>query len=232
MRPDYTVDDSLIRATSADAVRRVRVYRPSETIVVLGRGSRPEAEVDLEVCLREGVPLLRRRGGGCAVVLDPGNVVVSVATPGAGFGNVTRHLDRLSGWLADSLSNIGFGGLERRGISDLVLDDRKVSGSCLYRSKDLVYFSATILVDPDIALVERYLKHPPREPKYRRGRSHRDFVGTLGGSAAVAAAALERLFEERGENVWTENDIDSTPIPWVTWRSPQARTGDRRPNGR
>jgi lipoate-protein ligase A len=42
-------------------------------------------------------------------------------------------------------------------------------------------YSATLLVDPDLDLVERYLAHPPREPEYRRGRPHRDFMGRLGG---------------------------------------------------
>jgi len=33
-----------------------------------------------------------------------------------------------------------------------------------------------LLLDADLMLMDRYLKHPPREPAYRQGRSHLDFV--------------------------------------------------------
>ena len=35
----------------------------------------------IEAVLDDGVPVLRRRGGGCAVLLDPGNLVVAAALP-------------------------------------------------------------------------------------------------------------------------------------------------------
>ena len=37
----------------------------------------------------------------------------------------------------------------------------------------------TLLVDFDYELAEAVLKHPPREPAYRQGRFHRDFLTTL-----------------------------------------------------
>jgi hypothetical protein len=36
-----------------------------------------------------------------------------------------------------------------------------------------------LLVDFDHTLAEAALKHPPREPEYRRGRGHREFMVTL-----------------------------------------------------
>jgi lipoate-protein ligase A len=36
------------------------------------------------------------------------------------------------------------------------------------------------LINADLSLIDRYLKHPPREPDYRRGRSHLDFVMSVG----------------------------------------------------
>jgi lipoate-protein ligase A len=35
------------------------------------------------------------------------------------------------------------------------------------------------LVCPDLSLIERYLKHPKKEPDYRRGRSHKDFLSSI-----------------------------------------------------
>jgi len=177
----YEADEFLIRGTLRDGRPRLRVYRPSSTIVVLGRGSKPEVELELDACLADGVPLYRRRGGGCSVVLDPGNVIVSVAQPVAGLNHTRRHFDLLTEWLLGRLRAVGLVGIYRDGTSDLAIAERKIAGSCVYRSPGLLYYSTTLLVEPDMDKIERYLKHPPREPLYRRGRSHRDFIGCLAG---------------------------------------------------
>lgn len=182
---EYNYDDDLIEAVRADGRTRVRVYRLNGTAVVLGSGSRPALEVDLEACRVDGVPILKRPGGGCAVVVDPGNVIVSVAAAGLPFGGQKRFFCSLSEWLIDGLDRIGFPGIGRAGICDLVKDGRKVAGACLYRSRDLLYYSASVLVDPDLDKVTRYLKHPPREPEYRAGRKHGEFMGKLSSRRAT-----------------------------------------------
>lgn len=176
---DYDLDDDLWRATAADAAARVNVYTPPETMVVLGRGSRPEVELEVERCLEDDVLVTRRRGGGCSVVLDVGNVIVATTLAVKGFGENQAHFDRLTSWLIDGLAKIGFPGVGRAGTSDLVVGDRKVGGSCIYRARNVLLFSSTLLVDPEVELMERYLAHPPREPEYRGGRRHRDFISRL-----------------------------------------------------
>jgi lipoate-protein ligase A len=179
----YTHDDDLIDATREDGRPRMRIYRPHDPMVVLGRGSTPDVELHLEACQQDQIPVLRRHGGGCAVVLDPGNVIVAVTLPATGIGDNPRHFATLSRWLVDGLARVreGFGEIQQRGISDLALGDRKVGGACIYRSKGLLCYSATLLVDPQVDLMERYLRHPPREPDYRGGRDHVRFVGRLYG---------------------------------------------------
>ena len=175
----YDRDDDLIEAVRQDGRARVRIERCSGTVVVIGRGGRVEVEVLLDAVKRDGVPLLRRRGGGCAVVLDPGNLVVSVVLPWPGVGKIDLAFRRISSWLAEGLGALGHPGIEQRGVSDLAIGDRKIGGSCIYRAIGLVYYSTTLLVDPDVELAERYLAHPPREPDYRAGRCHREFMGRL-----------------------------------------------------
>jgi lipoate-protein ligase A len=176
----YDRDDDLLVATQADGRPRVRVHRHLGWTVVLGRGGRPERELHQQQINRDGVSLLRRRGGGCAVVLDPGNVIVSVALPLPGLGEIKTAFAHLSRWLITALADLGLPHLSQRGVSDLALGDRKVGGSCIYRTRGLLYYSTTLLVAPDLDRIERYLPHPPREPEYRQGRSHREFLGHLG----------------------------------------------------
>ena len=62
----------------------------------------------------------------------------------------------------------------------------------MVRKKNLLFYSASILVSADVSLMERYLKHPPREPEYRKGRRHSEFVtnlATLFGSAEPESLA-------------------------------------------
>ncbi len=175
-------DDSLIEATIRDSQPRAHIYRPRHIAVVLGRGSQPEAEVNIEAVRRDGVPLLKRRGGGCSVVLDTDNIIVSTALPLPGFGGIPPAFAKISEWVINALDRAGVHDVFQTGISDLVLGNRKIGGACIYRTRGLLYYSTTLLFQPNLDLVARYLKHPPREPAYRGGRTHRAFMGSLADS--------------------------------------------------
>ena len=175
----YHFDDDLMDQTRSDSQPRVRVYRWQGVAVVIGRGGKQELELDTDAIAADDVPLYKRPGGGCAVVLDPGNIIVSVALALPGLSGITTAFGGISRWLAGSLDQCGVPGVTQRGVSDLAIGERKVGGSCIYRTRNLLYYSTTLLVDPDLDLVERYLPHPPREPDYRLGRPHRQFMGTL-----------------------------------------------------
>lgn len=189
----YEADEAMLADARRHGGTVLHVYRPLRALV-LGRGSRVEAEADAEACRAEGVPLLRRRGGGCAVLLDPADLVLSLALPLPGLGRIHETYDLVTTWLISALAQRGLPGVRREGVSDLALLNRKVGGSCLYRERGLAFYTTTLLVDPPLDLMERLLPHPPREPGYRRGRSHRDFLGTLRRPGLVEDAGdLERL---------------------------------------
>ncbi|MFN7967695.1 MAG: hypothetical protein U0V87_18630, partial [Acidobacteriota bacterium] len=158
----YDNDDDLLAA----AQPRVRISRPSRIEVVLGSGSRPHLELNIQDCLADQVPLTRRAGGGCSVVLDPGNLVVSVVLPAEGLPGIRSSFNALSSWMIAGLAACGLPNVQQRGTSDLTIDDRKIGGSCIYKPRAVLYYSTTLLVDADLGLLDRYLKHPPREPDY------------------------------------------------------------------
>jgi lipoate-protein ligase A len=183
IRP-FVENDRIIEPTRLDGRPRLDVYRVQRPQVVLGRGSRPKRELHSAACLADGVPVWRRRGGGGAVVLDTGVVLVGVAVQIDGPLRLQRWFERFSHWVIASLQAIEIDGVQRTGGSDLTIADsqgglRKVGGACLYRSRDLVHYSTTLLVKAPFALMDKYLKHPPRAPAYRAGRAHRDFVSVL-----------------------------------------------------
>lgn len=174
----YDLDDAMLKSTREENIPRVRVYRPP-LAVVIGRGGKQELELDRAAIAADGVTLYKRPGGGCAVVLDAGNLVVSVGLPLPGISHIKTTFEKVGDWVIAGLAECGVPGVEQLGVSDLAIGDRKIGGSCVYRTRGLFYYSTTLLVDPDLDLVERYLRHPPREPDYRAGRDHRAFMGSL-----------------------------------------------------
>jgi lipoate-protein ligase A len=196
----YDRDDGLIAAMQRQGRPHLSVRAVTDVCVVLGRGSKPEIELIGDAIEAAAVPLLRRDGGGCSVVLDPGNVVVSAACRLPGLGGSKEAFAALSAWLIEGLARCGIRGVQRQETSDLVLGDRKIGGACIHRSRDLLVYGTTLLVAPEVELSERFLRHPPREPAYRRGRSHRDFMGALAAidrslDAATLAGRLQPALE-------------------------------------
>jgi len=176
----YDLDDEMMARTRGDNQPRVRIYRFEGTAVVIGRGGKQELELHTDHIATDGVTLYKRPGGGCSVVLDPGNVIVSLVLPLPGIGLIKSAFAAISDWLIAGLAECGAAGVQQRGVSDLVLSERKIGGSCVYRTRGLLYYSTTLLCAQNMPLVSRYLQHPPREPEYRQGRPHDLFMGSLG----------------------------------------------------
>ena len=98
-------------------------------------------------------------------------------------------------------------GVARRGSSDHVVGaaggDRKVSGNALRVRRHGVLYHGTLLDDFDLGLVERILRHPPREPDYRARRPHRDFLANLGlGMQALETAVREAFAASHQRTTW------------------------------
>lgn len=89
------------------------------------------------------------------------------------------------------------------GTSDVAIGDRKISGNAQARRWKALLVHGTLLVDFDFDLAEKVLRHPLREPEYRHGRIHRDFMVTLRALGVQAERSLiERVAIEAAERVF------------------------------
>ena len=129
----YARDDDLIAAVQSSGQPLVAAYPHPGTAVVVGRGGDPAVETRPDLIAADGVPLLRRRGGGCAVVVDPGNLVVSLVLPLAGVGAITAAFAAISAQIVAALAEAGVTGVHQAGVSDLAHGDRKLGGACIWR---------------------------------------------------------------------------------------------------
>ena len=175
----FTRDDELIESVTALKVPKFSCYVFPLTAVVAGHGSTLALEVDIEKIIKDMIPVYRRHGGGCSILLDKGTAVVSAAFPAIGFSRIHEIFVKCTRWLIKGLTRTGITGVYQDGVSDLVIDNHKIGGSCLRRSKGFAYFSAALLVNSDLSLMDKYLLYPPREPEYRNKRDHLDFVRNI-----------------------------------------------------
>lgn len=197
------LDEALLEeahaATSKTTV--VRTWMAREPVVVVGSSSRLEEEVDVGACRAAGARIVRRPSGGLTVLLGPGCLMWSVVES---FPDMAPTIERIHARMLDplcaALSRIAPvpGGVSRRGSSDLVVAGdtglRKVSGNALRVRPHGVLYHGTLLDEFDLGLVSRLLRHPPREPEYRGGRQHGDFLANLRLGAQALSDAVREAF--------------------------------------
>jgi lipoate-protein ligase A len=95
--------------------------------------------------------------------------------------------------IAASLASLGLAA-EHCGTSDLVVAGRKISGSSLRCKREHLLYHGTLLYNFDLTLIGKLLYMPPRQPDYRAGREHGQFVANLPADADALRRALAAAF--------------------------------------
>jgi lipoate-protein ligase A len=173
-----------------------RFWIPSAPALVIGHSQDPERELNGEAVLRDGIPVHRRMGGGGAVLLSPACVCVGLRFARRKGQTLHDYFEAGSDLIKRTLSQAYGLELATRGISDLAFTGgdgrtRKVVGCSLYMPRDFALYLASILVRADLEEIGTYLAHPSREPDYRAGRQHWDFLVGLDEACGRAIAPAE-----------------------------------------
>jgi lipoate---protein ligase len=182
----------LIEADEGRGPPLVRFWEPGDYAVVLGASRRLRAEVHIDACRADGVPIFRRSSGGGTVLIGPGTLNVTVILPetaGPGLSAVDAAQHHVLGRLARSIRRAG-APVDVLAHGDLVLGDRKCGGSAQRRLKRWFLVHCSILYRFPIDRIGRYLALPARQPDYRRGRPHADFLCNLDLPRAAMVEAL------------------------------------------
>lgn len=180
MERELEHDLELLAVAAEHGRSAFKAWATDRHAVVVGRAVDVDTEVHVEECRRLGVPIVRRPSGGRSVVIGPGTVQYTFALPYrlspelAGISSSKRYCNRmLRRGLADPR-------IVEDDSGDLLVGNRKVGGLAIKRARDAMMLHGTLLVSADIEMVASLLRHPVREPRYRGGRPHAEFLANLG----------------------------------------------------
>lgn len=145
-----------------DGVRRelvpptLRIWRNPRCVVV-GRGQKPEEEVDLELARRWRIRVVMRPSGGGTVYHHPGSLLFSLFLPLTGrWRSVADSQAELTGLLAEALrQRFRLAAQVREG--SVFVGARKISGSAQLRRGALLHHG-TLLLFPDVIPMEKVLR--------------------------------------------------------------------------
>ncbi len=165
--------------------------------VVLGAGGKEEIDVHSQTCRSEGVPILRRKSGGGTVLLGAGCLVFSLILRYERHPAL-RDVNASYRWILGRFSRClsVFAPVQMAGICDLITGGKKFSGNAQHRKRNALLHHGTILYQFPLELMARYLNTPERQPEYRQGRPHFEFVTNFPASKAELMQTILQEFSE------------------------------------
>jgi lipoate---protein ligase len=218
---NLALDEALLDWAEAEGpdFECLRVWESPQPVVVLGRSSRVDLEVNTATCAERGIPILRRSSGGAAIVAGPGclmyAVVLSYDRRPQTRGIPQAHTYVMERFVAALRREVP--AVERAGTSDLVIVDRsrdraaarKFSGNSLRMKRSHLLYHGTLLDDFDLSLIATCLGVAPRQPTYRESRDHADFVCNLPLSRHALENAVQAAWPTDGDLVdWPRAQMD------------------------
>lgn len=159
----------------------ILVWQPLEPVIVLGQSNSVETSICTKAVAEAGIRVTKRPSGGETVILTPSTIAFTVARHFPVMIHFRDFFRMVNSAVIDGLADMGVTQLGAKGISDITIGNRKILGSSMRKVNDKLVYHAVLNLSEDPALFGIYLLHPRREPDYRAGRSHNDFVTSVAG---------------------------------------------------
>lgn len=155
------------------------LWIPDAVYIVLGASNDPSTALHVDHVVQDQVTVVKRPSGGQAVVLTPNTLVLSAVFSDRFTLHSSDVFQHVNAQIIATIEQSGIQQVSQMGISDIAVSGKKMVGSAIYKNKKVLLYHAVINVAEPASTFERYLKHPAREPDYRKGRSHAEFITSL-----------------------------------------------------
>ncbi len=157
----------------------VYVWIPDKTYLILGQSNKAETSLNMEAVMADNIDVFKRPSGGETVILTPEMLVIGISFAVDSLKNPKQYFLQINNRIIDCLSRQSIKNLSQKGISDIAISEKKILGSSIYRRPGRVFYHAVLNVSEDISIISKYILHPAKEPDYRKGRPHSDFVTSI-----------------------------------------------------
>ena len=157
----------------------ILVWQPEETVIVLGQSNSIETSLHTEAVAADGIRVTKRPSGGETVILTPATIAFTVARHFPVMVHFRDFFRMVNSVVIEGLGEMGVAELGAKGISDITIGNRKILGSSMRKVGNNLVYHAVLNIAEDPSLFSKYLRHPSREPDYRAGRKHDEFVTSI-----------------------------------------------------
>jgi lipoate-protein ligase A len=157
---NMALDEAVSEAVMAgESPPTIRFYTWEPCAVSIGYFQCMREEVDVEACSRLGVDYLRRRTGGGAVYHDSeGEITYSVIAPVGVFSDdISESYRQICGRIVEALGLLGIEA-EFSPVNDVLVGDRKISGSAQTRRGGVLLQHGTVLYDLNVDVMFSVLR--------------------------------------------------------------------------
>ncbi len=177
-----------------------------EPTVIFGRNQVMQSEVNVDYCKANHINMFRRKSGGGCVYADRGNVMMSYI---CNSDNVNIAYNRFMGMLLLVLRRMG---VEAVGSShnDVMIADRKVSGTACYQLPGRSIVHATMLYDTNMEHMTQSITPPPEKLQKRGIQSVRQRITLLKDHISLTLDELKTFTRStlcEGERMLTLSDV-------------------------
>jgi lipoate-protein ligase A len=185
----------------------IRFWRNNRAAVV-GYSQCVEAEVNLDVCRKEEVEVVRRFSGGGAVYQDLGNLNYSIAIetdhPLVKGLDITQSLRALCSGVIRTLETFGTNPVFES-PSNILINNKKVSGNAQARRKNTILHHGTLLVNANLDLLAEVLNVPNRAGTIKGVASKRSSVTNLSDELSwqVSIEKVKEAVQQSFEHVFS-----------------------------
>lgn len=159
----------------------LRFWESPKPFVVLGVTQSARKETFFPHCSEDNIPVLRRCSAGGCVLQGAGCLNYTLILGHAkrpDLRTIRESYCYILGTICESLQRRGVLA-HHKGVSDIAVGGKKVSGSSQRRRRRFLMHHGTLLYQVNFDLIERYLREPEERPQYRGPRTHRGFLTSL-----------------------------------------------------